>query len=135
MGLGCVGKNVKVGNFGEGIRHAGIRTDRFSVTYVAHSVGRRRAFTTTRSPTGPEEVAAGVVGVAAMRRVAVTGLGVVAPNGVGKDAFWSACVNGTSGVGPIRSFDASHHPVQVAGEVHDFDPGPYLPEKARKALK
>src|SRR5256714_1090671 len=37
-----------------------------------------------------------------MRRVVVTGLGVVAPNGVGREAFWSACLNGHSGVGPIR---------------------------------
>jgi 3-oxoacyl-[acyl-carrier-protein] synthase II len=70
-----------------------------------------------------------------MRRVVVTGLGVVAPNGVGKDAFWSACVNGTSGVGPIRSFDASHHPVQIAAEVVDFDVSPYLPHDQRKSLK
>ena len=56
-----------------------------------------------------------------MRRVVVTGLGVVAPNGVGKEAFWSACVEGRSGVGPIRSFDASGHPVRVAAEVPDFD--------------
>ena len=33
-----------------------------------------------------------------MRRVVITGLGVVAPNGIGKEAFWSACANGTSGV-------------------------------------
>ena len=33
-----------------------------------------------------------------MRRVVVTGLGVVSPNGIGKEAFWSACVNGVSGV-------------------------------------
>src|SRR5437764_343204 len=106
-----------------------------SVTYVAHSVGRRRAFTTTRSPTGPEEVAAGVVGVAAMRRVAVTGLGVVAPNGVGKEAFWSACVDGQSGVRPISSFDASAHPVPVAAEVPEFDVTPFVPPPHRKSLK
>ena len=41
-----------------------------------------------------------------MRRVVITGVGVVAPNGVGKDAFWQACVDGHSGIGPIRSFDA-----------------------------
>ena len=52
-----------------------------------------------------------------MRRVVVTGLGVVAPNGIGREAFWSACVNGRSGVGPIRSFDASGHPVRIAAEV------------------
>jgi 3-oxoacyl-[acyl-carrier-protein] synthase II len=70
-----------------------------------------------------------------MRRVVVTGLGVVAPNGSGKDAFWSACVNGTSGVGPIRSFDARNHPVKIAAEVHDFDATPFIPTSQRKSLK
>lgn len=70
-----------------------------------------------------------------MRRVVVTGLGVVAPNGVGREAFWSACLNGKSGVGPIRSFDASGHPVKVAAEVHDFDVTPFVPASQRKSLK
>src|SRR5262245_7988464 len=70
-----------------------------------------------------------------MRRVVVTGVGVVAPNGVGKDAFWSGCVAGPSGVGPIRSFDASRHPIRMAGEVLDFDPAPYVPEACRKQVK
>jgi 3-oxoacyl-[acyl-carrier-protein] synthase II len=70
-----------------------------------------------------------------MRRVVITGLGVVAPNGVGKDAFWSACQEGVSGVGPIRSFDASTYPVQIAGEVRDFDVGPYLPDGQKKSQK
>src|SRR5437899_13048371 len=70
-----------------------------------------------------------------MRRVVVTGLGVVAPNGVGKDAFWSACLNGRSGVGPIRSFDGSKHPVKIAAEVPDFDVTPFVPPEHRKSLK
>ncbi len=70
-----------------------------------------------------------------MRRVVVTGLGVVAPNGVGKEAFWEACVEGRSGVGPIRSFDASGHPVQIAAEVPDFDIQQYVPPEHRKSLK
>src|SRR5438874_9514566 len=70
-----------------------------------------------------------------MRRVVVTGLGIVAPNGIGKDAFWSACLDGRSGVGPIRSFDASGHPVKIAAEVHDFDVLPYVPAGMRKSLK
>ncbi|MCI0684587.1 MAG: beta-ketoacyl-[acyl-carrier-protein] synthase family protein [Gemmataceae bacterium] len=70
-----------------------------------------------------------------MRRVVVTGLGVVAPNGIGKDAFWSACLNGTSGVGPIRSFDASNHPVKIAAEVSEFDVTPFVPFSQRKAVK
>jgi 3-oxoacyl-[acyl-carrier-protein] synthase II len=70
-----------------------------------------------------------------MRRVVVTGLGVVAPNGIGKEAFWSACLEGRSGVGPIRSFDASQHPVKVAGEVVDFDVTPFVPPSQRKSVK
>src|SRR3954470_14097479 len=70
-----------------------------------------------------------------MRRVVITGLGVVAPNGVGKDAFWSACRDGVSGVGPIRHFDASRHPVKIAAEVHDFDVLPFLPDEHRKSAK
>jgi 3-oxoacyl-[acyl-carrier-protein] synthase II len=70
-----------------------------------------------------------------MRRVVVTGLGVVAPNGIGKDAFWSACKEGRSGVRPIRSFDASGHPVKIAAEVPEFDVAAYVPSDLRKSLK
>jgi 3-oxoacyl-[acyl-carrier-protein] synthase II len=70
-----------------------------------------------------------------MRRVVVTGLGVTAPNGIGKEAFWSACLNGKSGVGPIRSFDASGHPVKIAAEVPDFDVSRYLPASHKKSQK
>jgi len=70
-----------------------------------------------------------------VRRVVITGLGVVAPNGIGKSAFWSACVNGRSGVGPIRSFDASAHPVKIAAEVPAFDAAPFLSNGHRKNLK
>lgn len=70
-----------------------------------------------------------------MRRVVITGLGVVAPNGIGKESFWTACLNGKSGVGPIRSFDASCHPVKIAAEVPEFDVGPFLPVNHKKSQK
>ena len=70
-----------------------------------------------------------------MRRVVVTGLGVVAPNGVGKKISGRHAFEGRSGVGPIRSFDASGHPVRVAAEVTDFDVSPFLPADQRKSLK
>jgi 3-oxoacyl-[acyl-carrier-protein] synthase II len=70
-----------------------------------------------------------------MRRVVITGLGVVAPNGVGRDAFWNACLNGKSGVGPIRAFDATAHPVKIAAEVHNFDVAPFIPASQRKSMK
>lgn len=56
------------------------------------------------------------------RRVVITGLGVLAPNGIGKEDFWSACIAGQSGVRRITRFDASLLSSQIAGEVPDFDP-------------
>ena len=56
------------------------------------------------------------------RRVVITGLGVVAPNGIGKEAFWNACISGRSGIRRITRFDASQMPVQIAGEVTNFCP-------------
>lgn len=54
------------------------------------------------------------------RRVVITGSGVVAPNGIGKEAFWQACIRGTSGVGEISRFDASMLPARIAGEIRAF---------------
>jgi beta-ketoacyl-acyl-carrier-protein synthase II len=56
------------------------------------------------------------------RRVVITGLGVVTPNGVGKDMFWHACMNGISGIQRITRFDAQNLPAQIAGEVVHFEP-------------
>jgi 3-oxoacyl-[acyl-carrier-protein] synthase II len=68
-----------------------------------------------------------------MVRVVVTGLGVVAPNGIGIESFWQNIVNGVSGIGPITRFDASKHDTRIAGEVKGFDPLQWLEKKeARK---
>ena len=56
-----------------------------------------------------------------LRRVVVTGLGAISPNGVGVDAFDRANREGTSGVGPIDQFDASHLGSRVAATVRDVD--------------
>jgi len=56
------------------------------------------------------------------RRVVITGLGVVAPNGIGKEDFWNASLLGRSGVRRITRFDASILPTQIAGEVPNFNP-------------
>ncbi len=50
-------------------------------------------------------------------RVVVTGLGVVAPNGIGAEAFWESLVKGKSGIGPITLFDASQWKGRIAGEI------------------
>ncbi len=56
------------------------------------------------------------------RRVVITGLGVVAPNGVGKDTFWQANISGQSGIRTITRFDARALTTRIAGEVLDFEP-------------
>lgn len=67
------------------------------------------------------------------RRVVVTGIGVIAPNGVGIENFWNSLVRGRSGVRKISHFDASSYPSQVAAEVSDFDPTNYInPKSARR---
>jgi 3-oxoacyl-[acyl-carrier-protein] synthase II len=66
------------------------------------------------------------------RRVVITGLGAVSPNGVGREAFWEATQNGISGVRRISRFDPAGYAVQVAGEVVDFDEGAYVVPKERQ---
>lgn len=60
-----------------------------------------------------------------MRRVVITGLGVLAPNGIGKQAFWEACIAGRSGIRLITQFDASALPTRIAGEIPDFNPATF----------
>ncbi len=60
------------------------------------------------------------------RRVVVTGLGVVASNGIGKDQFWQANIKGVSGVGAITKFDPAHYKTRIAAEVKGFDPLPFM---------
>ena len=64
------------------------------------------------------------------RRVVVTGMGVVAPNGIGVDAFWNALINGISGIGKITQFDASTFPSRIAGEIRNFDASEYMDNKS-----
>ena len=65
------------------------------------------------------------------RRVVITGLGVVAPNGIGKDAFWQNLVAGKSAVDWITAFDPTPYPCKVAAEIKNFNPTDFL--SARKA--
>ena len=68
------------------------------------------------------------------RRIVITGLGVIAPNGISKEAFWNALTEGKSGIKKITRFDASSYPSQIAGEVHDFDPTDYMSPKSAKRM-
>jgi 3-oxoacyl-[acyl-carrier-protein] synthase II len=68
-----------------------------------------------------------------MHRVVVTGIGVVAPNGIGRREFCEAILEGRSGVGYITSFDTTGLPIKIAGEVRDFDVLPFLGEQRKNA--
>ena len=61
-----------------------------------------------------------------MRRIGITGLGLVTPVGTGKDEFWQAVTTGTSGIAPVRSFDTSEFPVRLGAEVKDFAPSAFV---------
>ncbi len=62
------------------------------------------------------------------RRVVVTGLGVIAPNGIGKTAFWKANCSGKSGVGLLNSFDTERFRTKMAAQVNDFNPADFMPQ-------
>ena len=69
-----------------------------------------------------------------MRRVAVTGMGVVTPVGVGCDAMWASLVAGVSGIAPITAFDTSAYTVTFAGCIDDFDPSSVLDSKESRRM-
>ena len=58
-----------------------------------------------------------------LRRVVVTGIGVVSPVGNTLDETWNNLVNGVNGIAPITLFDATDYKAKVAGEVKNFEPG------------
>jgi len=62
------------------------------------------------------------MGFSYRNRVVVTGLGIIAPNGIGIDAFWESLIAGRSGIRRITRFDVTGWRSQIAGEVPDFDP-------------
>jgi len=67
------------------------------------------------------------------RRVVVTGIGMVIPQGAGKDEVWKKICEGVSGVGPITKFDPTGFETRIAAEVRDFDPARFIdPKDLRK---
>ncbi|NLA54323.1 MAG: beta-ketoacyl-[acyl-carrier-protein] synthase II, partial [Clostridiales bacterium] len=57
-----------------------------------------------------------------MRKVVITGMGVVSPVGNNVPDFWDSLVSGKCGIGPITRYDTSDFKVKIAAEVKDFDP-------------
>jgi 3-oxoacyl-[acyl-carrier-protein] synthase II len=68
------------------------------------------------------------------RRVVITGLGTLSPVGNTADEFWTALVQGRSGVGMITRFDTTGYPTRIAGEVRNFDPLDFVDKKEARRL-
>ncbi len=69
-----------------------------------------------------------------MRRVVVTGVGVISALGTGNEKNWSSLMAGKSGIDRITRFDASALPTQIAGEVKDFNPEEFIDKKEIKKM-
>jgi 3-oxoacyl-[acyl-carrier-protein] synthase II len=69
-----------------------------------------------------------------MRRVVVTGLGLVTPLGPDVATSWSRLVAGESGAGPITRFDATDYACRIACELRDFDPGKRVDHKIQRQV-
>ncbi|HYK91674.1 MAG TPA: beta-ketoacyl-[acyl-carrier-protein] synthase family protein [Acidobacteriota bacterium] len=69
-----------------------------------------------------------------MRRVVVTGIGLLTPIGSGKDEFWRALVAGKCGIAPVASFDTSAFPVHKGAEVKDFTPESYFRKRSPQEM-
>lgn len=67
-------------------------------------------------------------------RTVITGIGVIAPNALGKEDFWKALSEGKSGIKKITRFDVSSYPSQIAGQINDFDPYDYISPKDIKRM-
>jgi act minimal PKS chain-length factor (CLF/KS beta) len=65
----------------------------------------------------------------AVTPVVVTGLGITASTGLGADDYWTATLDGASGIGPITRFDAQGYPARLAGEVSGFVAADHLPNR------
>lgn len=64
-----------------------------------------------------------------MKRVVITGMGAITPIGNDVPSYWDALLSGTSGTGPVTSFDASAFPTRIAGSVRGFDPEEMVDKK------
>ncbi|HUX67333.1 MAG TPA: beta-ketoacyl-[acyl-carrier-protein] synthase family protein [Terriglobales bacterium] len=63
------------------------------------------------------------------RRAVITGIGAVSPNGLGREAFWLATCAGASGIRRIEAFAEAALPVEIGGQVPDFDPLAHMDER------
>ena len=69
-----------------------------------------------------------------MRRVVITGVGLITALGTGTEKTWNSLLNGDCGINTIESFDTSDQSVHIAAEVRDFNPEDYIEKKELKKL-
>ncbi|HEY9474891.1 MAG TPA: ketosynthase chain-length factor [Mycobacteriales bacterium] len=62
-------------------------------------------------------------------RTYVTGIGVVAPTGLGADQYWKSTLDGRTGISALTRFDSSSYSARLAGQVLDFDPAEHVPSR------
>jgi 3-oxoacyl-[acyl-carrier-protein] synthase II len=67
-------------------------------------------------------------------RAVITGIGVIASNGVGRKSFWNSLISGQSGIKKISRFDTSRYPSKIAGEVTDFNASNHIDKKQSRLL-
>jgi 3-oxoacyl-[acyl-carrier-protein] synthase II len=88
-------------------------------------IGERSLLEEKRKPSGVNRL---------QRRVAVTGVGLLASVGIGTETVWQALKEGRSGIGPITAFDPEGFNCRIAGEVKGFDPADYIEKKEIKKM-
>ena len=68
------------------------------------------------------------------KRVVITGMGVIAPNGRNKEEYWNSLLRGVSGIKRIKSFDTERYSTKIAGEVQDFNPEEYIDKREARRM-
>jgi 3-oxoacyl-[acyl-carrier-protein] synthase II len=69
-----------------------------------------------------------------LKRVVITGLGVIAPIGIGKTNYWNSLLQGKSGIGYISRFDTENYEVKIGAEVKDFNPSDFIDKREAKRM-
>jgi len=69
-----------------------------------------------------------------MEKIAITGIGVVSPSGIGKRQFWANIKSGRSFIKEITRFDASLYPSHIAGQIDDLEKYSHISERLLKKI-